>query len=78
MAWGQNIRLARMAMRMTQQDVAAAVGVTQPVVANWEAGRIAPRDEVRARLAALFNQQVHRLFPIAPADPADLGTDGVA
>lgn len=68
MRWGRNIRVGRRAQRLTQKDFGEAVGVTQATVANWEAGRIAPRDETKARIAAVLNDQVHRLFPIAPAE----------
>lgn len=40
--------------RLSQSEVAEAVGVTQPTVAGWEAGRKMPHGERAARYADLL------------------------
>lgn len=66
--WGRNIRIGRRACRLTQRALAEKVGITQATVANYEAGRIAPRDETKARIATALNSEVHLIFPIEPAE----------
>lgn len=68
LTWGRNIRIGRAAARLTQKALAELVGITQATVANYEAGRIAPRDEIKARIATALNSEVPRLFPIEPAE----------
>lgn len=48
---GQRIRLARKAARLNQGELADRLGVTQPTVANWEAGVHDPRQLVLGKLA---------------------------
>jgi transcriptional regulator with XRE-family HTH domain len=48
---GQRIRIARKASRLNQAELAEVLGVTQPTVANWEAGAHDPRQLVLPRLA---------------------------
>lgn len=40
--------------RLSQAEVAEAVGVSQPTVAGWEAGRRRPHGELAARYADLL------------------------
>ncbi len=40
--------------RLSQAEVAAAIGVSQPTVAGWEAGRRRPHGEPAARYADLL------------------------
>lgn len=42
-ALGRRIEAARVAARMEQEELAAAVGVGQPQISRWEAGLSAPR-----------------------------------
>lgn len=60
--WGPRIREARLARGMRQEELAAAIGVTQPTISDWEAGRWAPRDAVRPALAAALGVPVAELF----------------
>lgn len=48
-------RAIRERARLSQADIARAVGVDQPTVARWEAGRL-PRREHAARYADLLWQ----------------------
>lgn len=66
--WGRNIRIGRRSGGLTQKSLAEKVGVTQATVANYEAGRIAPRDEVKAKIATALNSEVRLIFPIEPAE----------
>lgn len=50
-------REVRVAARLSQADVAAAVGVDQTAIANWEAGRKKPRrGEAAIRYAELLRK----------------------
>lgn len=50
------MRLARLRTerRMTQNELASALGVTPGAVANWECGIRTPRPQTLRRMAALF------------------------
>jgi phage replication initiation protein len=48
--WQHHIRQARLAKGMTQVELAAAVGITQQAVSEWEAGRKTPSDTMKAAL----------------------------
>ena len=48
---GQRIRASRRAVGLNQTDLAERLGVTQPTVANWEAGVHDPRQLMLAKLA---------------------------
>jgi transcriptional regulator with XRE-family HTH domain len=71
--WGTTIKHCRMAKKLTQEAFGKLVGVGQGTVANWEAGRWAPRDEHKARMAGLCSLDVALMFPIDRVDPVDLG-----
>ena len=62
--WGINLKGARRLVRMTQRDLAAAIGVSQPTVARWEAGLNSPSDAHKVALATALNQDVRALFPL--------------
>lgn len=62
--WGQNILRGRKALKMSQFDLAVAVGVTPPSVCRWEAGAAAPRDRHKIQLATVLHQDVRQLFPL--------------
>lgn len=51
---GANIRAARETKRMSQQDVAAALGTSVSRVSGWERGRHLPKRSQHAPLAALL------------------------
>lgn len=58
------MREARLRKRMTQEGLAAFLGIKQPSVSNWERGLV-PIPPIRA-------EQLGQLFGI---DPAHLGED---
>lgn len=60
--WGQRIRAARKAVGLSQVQLAAAVGVVQQIVSNWECGKTAPRYDCRPRLARVLGLNADDLF----------------
>lgn len=63
---GRNIALGRKALKLTQSQLADLVGVQQPTVARWEAGRV-PADHYKAAIARALHQDVPQLFPLTRA-----------
>jgi transcriptional regulator with XRE-family HTH domain len=51
----ERIALERMALAMTQEELAKLVGTHQPVVSYWESGRQEPSLTSAARLAKTFD-----------------------
>lgn len=74
--WGQRIIAARRAVKMTQVQLAAALGVTQQLVSHWEHGLSAPRDDKRAHLARILGVAPEELF--AYPDPPSNGDEAAA
>ncbi|MFJ5046902.1 helix-turn-helix domain-containing protein [Streptomyces sp. NPDC088719] len=76
-------RRLREAKSLSEEQVAAAVGVTRATVRSWETGRTSPRGRKRALYAKLIAPEPEALTttpptavtavadPPAPADPAD-------
>ena len=48
------LRAARLRAKLSQADIARAVGVTEATVSRWESGVRRPRREEAKRLAALL------------------------
>lgn len=67
---GRRIREARERAGLTQQQVAAEIGVSLRTVGNWERGETVPLNRF-ARLEAVLGE---RLRPGAPADGPVYGT----
>lgn len=62
-AWGQRLRAARIAAGHTQVTLAAAAGVTQSTVSDYERGEAAPGDGIRIALAEACGTTAGELFP---------------
>lgn len=62
--WGTNVKRSRQLLAMTQTALAAIVGVQQATVARWEAGKRAPSDAHKVKLATALHQDVRQLFPL--------------
>ena len=60
----ESIRRLRREADMTQEEVAAALGVTYQAVSRWENGQSYPDIELLPSLAALFGVDMDRLFGI--------------
>jgi transcriptional regulator with XRE-family HTH domain len=61
---GSNIRAGRTAKGMTQAELGAAIGgVSGPDISRWEAGRVEPSADARAKLAdILFGGDLAALY----------------
>jgi transcriptional regulator with XRE-family HTH domain len=62
--WGLNVKAGRKALGLTQTALAELVGVRQATVARWERGDMAPRDDMKVRIALALRQDVRALFPL--------------
>lgn len=62
--WGQNIRECRLALGMTQYQLADLLHVRQPTVFRWERGQMEPRRHHKQRLAEVLHVDVRVLFPM--------------
>lgn len=57
-----NIRVARAEQRMTQQQLADAIGVSRQTVNAIESGRFVPSTVLALRIAKLFDKPVEAMF----------------
>ena len=61
MSIADNIRATRMSARMTQEQLAEAVGVSRQTVAKWESGETSPDLEHAAALADVLGTTIDGL-----------------
>lgn len=66
--WGGNLLARRRELGLTQEQVAARVGVRQTTYQRWEAGAHRSPDAVRPRLAKALGCSVYELFPYPDGD----------
>lgn len=59
---GQRIRMNRVRLGLSQQELAASLSVSQSAVGQWERGRSFPRGRYMNALSALFGIGVSELF----------------
>lgn len=59
-----NIRVERAIERVSQQDVADAIGVTRQTIFSIENNKYVPSTELALRLSAYFGKTVNELFRI--------------
>lgn len=64
---GEVLRLARERSGRSQQEVADALGVSQPTVHSWESDEKRPRADRLAEVAAAYGVDVRRIIPEAAA-----------
>lgn len=69
---GQRIKRERLAMNLTQRELANRVGVGVPHISKIEAGRENPSDELLRKLAAVFRIDSDELLLVARRVPPDL------
>lgn len=62
---GQRIKRERLALEMTQRELAEAVDVGVPHISKVEAGRENPSDDLLRRLADVFKAEADELFLVA-------------
>lgn len=70
--WGQRIAAARRTVKMTQVQLAAALGVTQQLVSAWERGQTAPKVDRRPLIGRILGVSADELFAY-PDDDASGG-----
>ena len=58
----KNLRARRLAAHMTQAELAQALGVSQGVVADWEAGRKYPTADKLPALAKTVRCKIDELY----------------
>ncbi|MBQ9411645.1 MAG: helix-turn-helix transcriptional regulator [Oscillospiraceae bacterium] len=68
----QQIRAMRTARKMSQVELANAVGVTKQSVSNWENDNIQPSIEMLVRLAAVFSVSTDYLLGQEARDTIDV------
>lgn len=64
------IRDLRIAINMSQCELAADCGVSQSVVSQWETGTTLPRTRQLPDLARVLGCSIDELFALEPASPA--------
>jgi transcriptional regulator with XRE-family HTH domain len=69
---GQRIKRERLAINLTQRELADAVGVGVPHISKVEAGRESPSDELLLKLAERFEVSADELMLVARRLPEDL------
>lgn len=62
------IRVARAEVRMTQQQLAEAVGVSRQTIHAIENGRFVPSTLLALKIARLFSKPVEELFQLEEGD----------
>ena len=73
---GERIRAGRKALSWNQNDLAERLGVTQPTVANWEAGVHAPRQVMLVKIAESLDVSLGWLA--GGETPTEPGAEGPA
>ncbi len=58
------IRVARAEIRMTQQQLADAIGVSRQTINAIESGRFVPSTVLALKMAQTFGKQVEELFSL--------------
>lgn len=62
MEFSQQLRAARKKAKLSQTELAAALGVTQQAVGKWENGKSSPDPETLGRIAALLDTSSDELL----------------
>lgn len=62
------IRIARAEVRMTQQQLADAVGVSRQTVNAVESGKFVPSTVLALKMARLFSKSVEEIFVLDDED----------
>lgn len=62
------IRVGRAETRMTQQQLAEAVGVSRQTINAIEAGRFVPSTVLALKIARVFGRRVEEIFSLEETD----------
>ncbi len=71
--WARNLYAARLNRKLTQSQLARALGIDQQNISRWECGRTVPRDDMKILIAAFFEVAVTDLFPWEDPDSGENG-----
>ena len=63
-----NIRVARATLKMTQQQLADAIGVSRQTVNAIESGKFVPSTVLALKVARLFEKPVEEMFILEDGD----------
>ena len=63
-----NLRVARAEVRMTQQQLADAAGVSRQTVNAIESGKFVPSTLLALKMARIFGKRVEELFELEEND----------
>lgn len=63
-----NLRVARAAQRLTQDELARLIGVSRQTINAMEAGKYVPSTVLALKLARVFDQAVENLFTLEADD----------
>lgn len=63
-----NIRVARAEIRMTQQQLADAAGVSRQTINAIESGKFVPSTLLALKIARIFGKSVENLFALEDED----------
>ena len=66
------IRVFRAEHRISQNDLAAAIGVSRKTISTIEVGRFVPSTVIALKLAQHFNTSVESLFSLPNQSSGDL------
>ena len=66
------IRVFRAEQRISQSDLAAAIGVSRKTISTIEVGRFVPSTVIALKLAAHFNTTVEALFQLPETNKESL------
>jgi len=76
--FGQRLLGARQAKGLSQNQVAKAIGITQPSYADWERSAVSLKPEYLPKLAELFEVPIEQLLGVAPKRRNGSGPAGKA
>ena len=62
------IRVARAEARMTQQQLAEAIGVSRQTINAIESGKFVPSTVLALKMAKIFNRPVEEIFQLDDED----------
>ena len=69
-AFGQRLHNARQTKGLSQNQVAEALGITQPSYADWERSAVSLKPEYLPKLAELFSISVDHLLGVESKKPS--------
>lgn len=77
MPFGKRLKEARIAKNMTQEEVAAAVGVTKGAIGNYESEVSSPKEPILIKLMKVLKVDANFLYQDYISAPADLSEDEI-